>query len=159
MTTFLRGNLAQGEAMMVKQNLSLMSALPGPILIIDPLQISLEYIELLHADDKVTLLHIGDPTFKSQFVVEAKESNVIIVNHATLDLKTFVAHIDLPKIKLANKDLVVYHVAPSLIVAELIYVPPSQVISFDLHRSDISKYVHNRLQLLIPDKARYCRNI
>ena len=50
----------------------MMTALPDPILIMDPLQISLEYLELLHADEKITLLHIGDPTFKQQFITEAK---------------------------------------------------------------------------------------
>jgi len=48
------------------------------------LQISLEYIELLHVMEKVSLLHIGDPDFKKQFSAEAKESKVITILHSTL---------------------------------------------------------------------------
>ena len=95
MTPFLRSHVAIGEPLMTKQNLSILSALPDPILIIDPLQIALEYLELLHADDRMILLHIGDPTFKNQFMSEAKVSDVIIINHSILDLNTFASHIDL----------------------------------------------------------------
>jgi hypothetical protein len=155
MSTILRSQVAVGEALIAKQNLAILSALKDPILVIDPLQISLEYIELLHADDKITMLHIGDPTFKTQFITEARDSNVIIVTHSTLDLNRFASQIELQKVKLTNKGLSVYHVTPSLKVNQLVYIQPSQIISFDLDKEDIAKYVHNRLQLLIPDKARY----
>ena len=72
MSPFLRSHVAITEPYQTKQNLAMMTALPDPILIMDPLQISLEYLELLHADEKITLLHIGDPTFKQQFITEAK---------------------------------------------------------------------------------------
>ena len=57
---------------MTTQNLAILSALDDPILIIDPYQIALEYLELLHSDEKMTMLHIGDPNMRSQFLVEAK---------------------------------------------------------------------------------------
>ena len=56
------------------------------------------------------------------------------------------------RVKTINKKLVVYHVAPKLKESELVYVQPSQILSYDLGKEDVSKYIHNRLQLLIPDK-------
>lgn len=154
MSNLLRSDVAVAEATMTKQNLGMLSALDDPILIIDPLQIALEYLELLHQDDKITMLHIGDPTFKSQFIHEIIESNVIIINHSTLDLNSFASQVDLQKIKLANPKIVVYHVTPAIKESELIYINPSHIISFDLSKDDIAKYIHNRLQLLVQDKAR-----
>ena len=59
MSPYLRSQVSISEAKMTTQNLSILSALDDPILIIDPYQISLEYLELLHVDDKITMLHIG----------------------------------------------------------------------------------------------------
>ena len=154
MSPFLRSHVAITEPYQTKQNLAMMTALPDPILIMDPLQISLEYLELLHADQKITLLHIGDPTFKQQFISEAKDSDVIIITHSTLDLNTFASHIDFQRVKSFNRDFVVYHVTPDLKKSELVYVQPSQILSFDLNNEDIAKYIHNRLQLLLPEKGR-----
>ena len=154
MSPFLRSHVAINEPYQTKQNLAMMTALPDPILIMDPLQISLEYLELLHADEKITLLHIGDPTFKQQFISEAKDSDVIIITHSTLDLNTFASHIDLQRVKTYNKNVVVYHVTPDLKMSELVYVQPSQILSFDLNNDDTQMYIHNRLQLLLPDKGR-----
>ena len=154
MSPFLRSHVAITEPYQTMQNFGILTALPNPILIVDPLQISLEYLELLHAEEKITLLHIGDPTFKQQFITEARDSDVIIITHSTLDLNTFVSHIDLQKIKALNSKLCVYHVTPCLKESELVYVQPSQILSFDLDKDDISKYIHNRLQLLVPDKSR-----
>merc|ERR1719510_2016805 len=100
------------------------------------------------------MLHIGDPTFRTQFLVEAKDSNVIIIFHSTLDLNQFVSQVDIQKVKLTNQNLVVYHVTPAIKESELVYIQPSQIISFDMGKDDIAKYVHNRLQLLTHDKSR-----
>lgn len=83
-----------------------------------------------------------------------QDSDVIIITHSTLDLNTFASHIDLQKVKSFNRDFVVYHVTPDLKKSELVYVQPSQILSFDLNNEDIAKYIHNRLQLLLPDKGR-----
>ena len=102
----------------------------------------------------MTMLHIGDPTFRTQFLVEAKDSNVVIIFHSTLDLNQFVSQVDIQKVKLVNPQLVVYHVTPEIKESELVYIQPSQIISFDMGKDDIAKYTHNRLQLLVHDKAR-----
>ena len=154
MTSSLRAQIAIMEPMMTKQNMAIMSALPDPILVVDPLQISLEYLELLHADEKMTLLHVGDPTFRQQFISEARDSDVIIITHSTLDLNTFCSRVDIQKVKSINKKVTIYHVTPELKESELVYVQPSQILSFDLGKEDTAKYVHNRLHLLVPDKAR-----
>ena len=52
------------EAKVVKENLALLCTLKSPILIIDPSQVALEYLELYHTNEKMALLHIGDPEFK-----------------------------------------------------------------------------------------------
>ena len=72
MSPYLRSQVSINEASMTTQNLAILSALDDPILIIDPYQIALEYLELLHSDEKMTMLHIGDPNMRSQFLVEAK---------------------------------------------------------------------------------------
>ena len=182
MSPYLRSQVSINEASMTTQNLAILSALDDPILIIDPYQIALEYLELLHSDEKMTMLHIGDPNMRSQFLVEAKgitdlyvtlilllnyvklklnylpsfftDSNVIIIFHSTLDLNQFVSQVDVQQVKLRNPHLVVYHVTPAIKESQLVYIEPSQIISFDLSKDDIAKYVHNRLQLLTHDKAR-----
>ena len=82
------------------------------------------------------------------------DSNVIIIFHSTLDLNQFVSQVDVQQVKLRNPHLVVYHVTPAIKESQLVYIEPSQIISFDLSKDDIAKYVHNRLQLLTHDKAR-----
>ena len=100
------------------------------------------------------IFFLPDPTFRTQFLVEAKDSNVIIIFHSTLDLNQFVSQVDIQKVKLTNQNLVVYHVTPAIKESELVYIQPSQIISFDMGKDDIAKYVHNRLQLLTHDKSR-----
>ena len=64
------------------------------------------------------------------------------------------SHTHIQKVKLTNQNLVVYHVTPAIKESELVYIQPSQIISFDMGKDDIAKYVHNRLQLLTHDKSR-----
>ena len=106
MTPALRMTISNAEATMIKQNLALLCTLTNPILIIDPVQVSLEYLDLFHSrtsdtlgGEKITLLHIGDPEFQDQFTVEGKESDVSIINHSTLDLSKFNSKIELSRIK------------------------------------------------------------
>ena len=89
---------------MIKQNLALLCTLKAPILLVDPVQVALEYLDLFHsASEKITLAHIGDPEFQDQFNVEGKESDVSIINHSTLDLKKFNSMIELGRIKPSQK--------------------------------------------------------
>ena len=104
MTPGLRMSISNSEATMIKQNLALLCTLTTPILIIDPVQVALEYLDLFHSgssreDDKMTLLHIGDPEFTDQFHVEGKESDVSIIIHSILDLSKFNSRIELNRIK------------------------------------------------------------
>ena len=75
MSPYLRSQVSISEAKMTTQNLSILSALDDPILIIDPYQISLEYLELLHVDDKITMLHIGGEFLND---VEKLEANISV---------------------------------------------------------------------------------
>ena len=105
MTPELRMSTSNAEATMIKQNLALLCTLTNPILIIDPVQVALEYLDLFHSDtthageEKITLLHIGDPEFQDQFTVEGKASDVSIIIHSTLDLSKFNSKIELNRIK------------------------------------------------------------
>ena len=105
MTPELRMSTSNAEATMIKQNLALLCTLTNPILIIDPVQVALEYLDLFHSDathagdEKITLLHIGDPEFQDQFTVEGKASDVSIIIHSTLDLNKFNSKIELNRIK------------------------------------------------------------
>ena len=89
MTPLLRMNVSKGEATVVKENLAFLCTLQSPLLIIDPVQVALEYLELYHIDEKMALLHIGDPEFKDQYNLEAKDADVVIVLHAVLSLGKF----------------------------------------------------------------------
>ena len=105
MTPVLRMSISNSEANMVKQNLALLCTLTPPFLIIDSVQVALEYLDLFHTraspsgEEKMTLLHIGDPEFQDQFTVEGKESDVSIIIHSTLDLSKFNSKIELNRIK------------------------------------------------------------
>ena len=57
-------SVSRSEANVVKENLALLCTLKSPLVVIDPVQVALEYLELYHADQKMALLHIGDPEFK-----------------------------------------------------------------------------------------------
>lgn len=109
MTPGLRMSISNSEASMIKQNLALLCTLTTPILIIDPVQVALEYLDLFHSgsslatEEKMTLLHIGDPEFQDQFNVEGKESDVSIIIHSTLDLSKFNSRIELNRIKPSQK--------------------------------------------------------
>ena len=110
MTPGLRMSISNSEASMIKQNLALLCTLTNPILIIDPVQVALEYLDLFHSgssitgeEEKMTLLHIGDPEFQDQFHVEGKESDVSIIIHSTLDLSKFNSRIELNRIKPSQK--------------------------------------------------------
>ena len=108
MTPELRMGISNSEATMIKQNLALLCTLTNPILIIDPVHVALEYLDLFHSGshigaDKLTLLHIGDPEFQDQFNVEGKASDVSIIIHSTLDLSKFNSRIELNRIKPTQK--------------------------------------------------------
>ena len=119
MTPELRMSISNSEATMIKQNLALLCTLTNPILIIDPVQVALEYLDLFHSgssnsathaasgagagEEKLTLLHIGDPEFQDQFLVEGKASDVSIIIHSTLDLNKFNSRIELNRIKPSQK--------------------------------------------------------
>ena len=115
MTPELRMSTSNSEAKMIKQNLALLCTLTNPILIIDPVQVALEYLDLFHSEssmsssargegeEKITLLHIGDPEFQDQFTVEGKASDVSIIIHSTLDLSKFNSKIELNRIKPTQK--------------------------------------------------------
>ena len=80
MSPYLRSQVSISEAKMTTQNLSILSALDDPILIIDPYQISLEYLELLHVDDKITMLHIGGEFLNNVEKLGAKKSHFLLKN-------------------------------------------------------------------------------
>ena len=114
MTPELRMSISNSEATMIKQNLALLCTLTNPILIIDPVQVALEYLDLFHSgsssvtnvaggEEKLTLLHIGDPEFQDQFLVEGKASDVSIIIHSSLDLSKFNSRIELNRIKPSQK--------------------------------------------------------
>ena len=167
MTAWLRMHVSKGEAGKIKENLALLCTLKPPLLIIDPVGVALEYLELFHADQKMALLHIGDPEFKDQFNVEAKDAEVVIVLHTVLNLGKFHSGIDLNKARPAavaasttaaagresldseksrtstvnlSSTGTIYQVAPKLLDSQLNHVNPSQVISFELTKQDINRY-------------------
>ena len=174
MTSSLRMNVSQKEARIIKENLAILSTTKPPILVIDPIQVALEYLELFHADEKMKLLHIGDPELRDQFNMEAANSNVAIVVHSTLDLDKFYSLIDLSKVRpkdpqptgkeildsggSSSRDMgrnrgKLYHVSPNFNMGKLRHIRPYQVISFGMDKSDVNRYVGSRLAMLMPDKA------
>ena len=70
----------------VYENMSLLQFLPSPLVVIDPLNISIEY---LFTPSQTGIIYCGDPEFEAEFDEMCKKFDSIIVRHFVFDVVAF----------------------------------------------------------------------
>ncbi|TRY72347.1 hypothetical protein TCAL_08161 [Tigriopus californicus] len=126
----------------IYENMTLLDFLPNPIVVIDPQNISIEY---LFKSSKTGVIYCGDPDFDEEFRQFSTKFQSIIVRHFVFDhgifQKTqehFVRHGD---------QVQVYHVVNEL--NEDHGICPLNILDFELQGADLTSYILHHLKIQI----------
>lgn len=123
----------------IYENMTLLDFLPNPMVVIDPQNISIEY---LFKSSKTGVIYCGDPDFDEEFRHFSTKFQSIIVRHFVFDHGIFQKT---QEHFVRQGDMVqVYHVVNEL--SEDHGICPLNILDFELQGSDLTSYILHHLK-------------
>jgi hypothetical protein len=127
--------------------MSIIQFLSNPLLIVDPLNVSIEY---LFKAAQTGIIYVGDPDFEVDLVEFARKFSAIIIRHFAFDSDVYQRTYERGLSHELGAVVKIYHVASAVGEGALARLPGSHhVLRFDLFGADLSGYMYHHLKRLL----------
>ena len=134
----------------IHENMSMIQFLPNPLLVVDPLSVSIEY---LFKPSKTGVIYCGDPDFKDQLDLFSAKFQAVIIRHFAFDLTVYQNTLE-QVLKgtgsSSSNNTRIYHVVTDVSKEDWAQTGSKlHTLRFDLNGLNLKAYIFSHLKKLI----------